>query len=413
MRGFMILLLAVLHGPSASGAAQETRPREGGLPVTGDSVPELRSFDRAVRALLSEHDVPGASLAVARDGKVIFARGYGWADTIARTPVSPRHRFRIASVSKPVTAIAILKLVEDGALGLDDRPFVILEASHAVDTEPPDPRITRITVRQLLRHRGGFDRTVGPDPTLAPGAVARELGIQPPVGVDEIIRFMTARPLDYEPGSKTVYSNFGYAVLGRLIEEVTGEGYEAFVKEEVLAPIGVSRMMLGRAFADERPNDEVSYYHPPPPTAVPAIPPRTGAVTLPNGGFDLEVMAAHGGWVATPTDLVRLVAAVDGLTDPPDILTPSTIRQMVAAPEEGADSTYYAMGWIVRPATDATPEAWWHMGDLPGTTAFLMRSGRISWALLLNRSPWDGSAHGTIRKALESAARDLPLWGEP
>jgi CubicO group peptidase (beta-lactamase class C family) len=237
--------------------------------------------------------------------------------------------------------------------------------------------------------------------------VARELGVEPPIDLDRIIRFMTARPLDHDPGSKTVYSNFGYAVLGRLIEEVTGRSYETFVREEVLAAMGVETMRLGRTFPDERPDDEVSYYHPPPPTTVPAIAPRTGEVRLPDGGFNLELMAAHGGWIATPTDLVKLVTSVDGHEDPPDILESSTVRQMVAPPEEGADSTYYAMGWVVRPETGDSPEAWWHVGDLPGTTALLMHSDRTTWALLLNRSPWDAAAHETIRKALESAARQI------
>lgn len=406
----IVLLGCALPGSPTAAAAQQTRSGERELPVTGDSLPELRPFDQVVEALISEHAVPGASLAVARDGKVVYARGYGWADTLARAPVSPHHRFRIASVSKSLTAIAVLKLVEAGSLSLNDRPFEILAAGQVVDAEPTDPRISRITVQQLLRHRGGFDRTVGPDPTLTPGAVARELGVEPPVGLDEIIRFMTARPLDYEPGTRTVYSNFGYAVLGRLIEEVAGGSYEAFVRKEVLAPMGVSRMMLGRAFPDERADDEVSYHHPSDPATVAAVPPRTGKVPLPDGGFDLGLMGAHGGWIATPTDLVRLVAAVDGVAEPADILALSTVRQMVAAPEEGVDSAYYAMGWVVRPATSDSPEAWWHVGDLPGTTALLMRSGRTAWALLLNRTPWDASAHDTIRETLESAARRVSRW---
>lgn len=121
-------------------------------------------------------------------------------------------------------------------------------------------------------------------------------------------------------------------------------------------------------------------------------------------------MAAHGGWIATPTDLVRLLAAVDGVQDPPDLLATATVRKMVAPPEEGADSVYYAMGWYVRPALRGSPEAWWHVGDLPGTTALLMRSGRNSWAILLNRSPWDRNTHDTVREALESAARRVTRW---
>lgn len=110
-------------------------------------------------------------------------------------------------------------------------------------------------------------------------------------------------------------------------------------------------------------------------------------------------MAAHGGWIATPTDLLRLLGAMDGLEDPPDILSPSTIRRMMAPPQEGVDTAYFGMGWMVRPAEDGLPTVWWHVGDLPGTTALLMRSGRTSWALLVNRWPWGPQAHAAIRDA--------------
>ena len=214
-------------------------------------------------------------------------------------------------MSKPITAVAVLKLVQEGKLNLGDRPFAILDLDPASGGEP-DPRMQEITVRNLLRHRGGFDRTLGLDPTLTPGGVAQQLGIDPPVSIDDIIRFMFDRPLDFDPGTRASYSNFGYAVLGRVIERVTGHRYEAWVRREVLAPAGSGGMVLARPFPDQRPADEVAYYHPPPPEQVPAIAPREGQVRLPDGGFDLGVMAAHGGWTATASDLVRFAIAVDG-----------------------------------------------------------------------------------------------------
>lgn len=383
------------------------------IPTTGAAVPQLAAFDRAVRSLMSVHGLPGASLAVARDERLVLARAYGHADTVGRERMRPSHRFRIASVSKPVTAAAVLKLVEDGELRLGDRAFAFLDQLEPPAGATVDPRFREITIRQLLRHRAGFDRTRGLDPTLTPGRVAAELGVGLPVEVEQVISFMLGRPLDFDPGTKTVYSNVGYAVLGRVIERVTGRDYEAYVREAILRPACATGMELGQAFPTDRPADEVSYYHPPPPGLVPATPPGEGQVPLPDGGFDLSVMDAHGGWIASAPDLLRFVTAIDGSPRRPDVLSPATVRRMTAPPSgEPVDTAYYAMGWDVRPAADGRPEAWWHAGDLPGTTALLMRSGRTAWALLLNGTAWGPEAHAEIRGALEAAARRVEAWPE-
>lgn len=405
----VVCLLAAATAWSCAGR----RADPGAIGATGRAVPELRAFDEAVRSLMAEHGLPGASLAVARDERLVLARGYGWADTTAREPVRPDHRFRIASVSKPVTAAAVLKLVEEGRLRLDDRAFAILDRIEPPAGSSVDPRIRAITVRQLLRHRAGFDRTGGLDPTLMPGRVAQELGVALPLEVEQVIRYMRGRPLDFDPGTRTDYSNFGYAVLGRIVEAVTGRPYEAYVREAVLEPAGATGMELGRSFPADRPEDEVAYYHPPPPGLVPAVPPDTGMVPLPDGGFYLSLMDAHGGWIASAPDLLRFLTAVDGSPGRPDVLSAATVRTMVARPDGApAETAYYAMGWDVRPATDERPEAWWHAGDLPGTTALLMRSGQTAWALLWNGTAWGPKAHAEIRGALEAAARSVEAWPE-
>ena len=110
------------------------------------AVPGMESYDRIIARIMHDFDIPGAAVAVVRHGRLVYARGFGMADREAGTPVQPDSLFRIASVSKPITAVAVLKLVEDGLLDLDARVF-------------PDllTRMNRITVRDLLRHGGGFD----------------------------------------------------------------------------------------------------------------------------------------------------------------------------------------------------------------------------------------------------------------
>lgn len=124
---------------------------------TGQFVPELEPYDRIVARIMRVHRIPGAAVAVARDGRLVYARGFGMADRLREVPVQPDSLFRIASLSKPITAVAVLKLVEDGRLKLDARVFQDLLSG--IEPHPPkDPRMNEITVRDLLRHSGGFDR---------------------------------------------------------------------------------------------------------------------------------------------------------------------------------------------------------------------------------------------------------------
>lgn len=378
-------------------------------------------FDEAVETLRREHNIPGASLAVAYGGRLVLVRGYGLADTTSGTPVQPSHRFRIASVTKPITATGVLYLVEEGRLALDDRVFAILD-----DLKPPSgyekhPGVNEITVRQLLYHTGGFDRTDF-DPMHNSDRIAEVLGVPPPATVDQIIQAMLSRPLDFDPGTRQVYSNYGYALLGRVIEEVTGSPYEAYVQEAVLQPAGATGMQLGRSWPADRPPDEVSYYRLQPPTRVRPIGPDsiTGGrlVPFPDGGIHVEAWKAHGGWIGTPTDLVRFALAVDGDTVHPDVLSPSTWAAMMAPPPDAPENAamhalgdaYYAMGWYVRPSPNRRPDAWWHMGDQPGTTALLLRDGPVQIAFLANRSPWSRKAHDEVHTALRAAAQTVKDW---
>jgi N-acyl-D-amino-acid deacylase len=150
-------------------------------PRTGPANADLASFDEMMERFVRENEVPGAALAVAKDGRLVYARGFGYADPTAKTPVQPRARFRIASISKPITAAAILRLVEMGKLRLDDCAFDLLDL-HAPPDQTEDPRLRKITVRQLLARHGAAGRTRaryplhdGPEARLRPGQPLRLL----------------------------------------------------------------------------------------------------------------------------------------------------------------------------------------------------------------------------------------------
>src|SRR5262249_18430170 len=136
--------------------------------------------------------------------------------------------------------------------------YVLLKA-HVEKDAKPDPRWHKITVRHCLQHTGGWDRDKSGDPIVIPEKIARSLGTRVPVSPESIVRYMMGQPLDFDPGLRYAYSNLGYLLLGRVIETVTQRKYEEYVRKEVLAPLGIRRMQLGRALPQHRAKGEVSY----------------------------------------------------------------------------------------------------------------------------------------------------------
>src|SRR5258708_5649263 len=186
-----------------------------GIATTGPDSPGLGPLDALMTRLMARYGVQGGGLAVGKDGRLVLAHGYGMADAERREPVKPESLFRIASVSKPFTSAAVMKLVEEGKLKLEDRAFDILS-----DLKPPagakvDPRINRITIRDLLIHAGGWDRDKSFDPMFIPIRAARAVGTPSPANCETVIRYMLGQPLQFDPGSRSNYSNFGYCILGR------------------------------------------------------------------------------------------------------------------------------------------------------------------------------------------------------
>ncbi len=346
-------------------------------------------YGRLLSDFMDRWSIPGGAFALARDGRLLYAGGYGIADKGTQRPVRPDSLFRIASISKPITAVAVLKLVEDGQLNLDDHAFDLL----APDAAAADPRLYDITVRQLLHHTAGWDSSDGFDPMFAPHLVAEYLGAPKPVSCAQTVQFMLARQLDFDPGERFAYSNFGYCVLGRIIEAVTGQSYEAYVTHRILGPVGITRMHIGSTLASAAADGEVRYYgYPDQPLAYTVISDNPETVPWPYGGFHLRAMAAHGGWVASVVDLARFAVSVDS-SRPPALLSPATVETMLSAPDlrSGSDPSYhYGLGWVVWPVADEAN--WSHDGSLPGTSSLLVRTHHgMVWSVLLNSRPHDFS----------------------
>jgi len=363
----------VLRGP---GYHKEKAP----FAVSSGKVdPQTAPFDQLMAEFMEQHQIPGAALAITDQGKLVHARGYGYADLATLEAVTPTSLFRIASISKPVTAIAVLQLIEQGKLKLDDKVFEVLD--YAKDIEEAgaefDPRLKDITIRHLLEHRGGWDRDKSFDAMFESVRFAKQRGVPPPAGPEDIIRAMFKQKLDFAPGERYAYSNFGYCLLGRVIEKLTGLTYENALKERVLAPMGIRSMRIGATRLDGRAPGEVRYYHPGIGKSV--FEANLGQdVPWPYGGSHLEAMDSHGGWIASAVDLARLAAAFDDPNHCP-VLSAASIELMHGRPpglaghdEAGKPKeTFYSLGWANRVIGDKFLHN--HAGSLPGTATLVMR----------------------------------------
>jgi N-acyl-D-amino-acid deacylase len=385
------------------------------LPVTGTAHPELSGIDRVMTAFLAKHHLPGAALAVAKDGHLVYERGFGYADRDAKEPVEPDSLFRIASISKPITAVSVLQLVERGKLKLDDRVFDILGLADHVERGRFDERWKKVTILHLLQHTGGWDRNKAFDPMFRSPTIVAELKTKPPAGAGDIIRYMVRQPLQFDPGERMAYSNFGYCLLGRVIEKVSRRRYEDYVCKEVLAPLGIHRMRIGRTLLKDRPPGEVHYYAADNSKGLAVLGPDLGKlVPRPYGCWNLEAMDSHGAWIASAGDLVRFAAAFN---DPAQckILNAKSITLMFAPPDGKAGhrpdgkpkEAFYACGWSITMSPNGTFNTW-HTGSLPGTSTILVRrADNLTWAVLFN-SRGDGGKD--ISELVYKAADKLKTW---
>jgi len=299
------------------------------VPVSGGSVDGFEPLERVVLMHMRRLGAPAATVAVGKGDALVYARGFGWADTARTRPVEPDALMRIASVTKPLTAAAARKLIDEGRLDADDAVLARL----ALDETPADRRWTRIRVRHLIDHRGGWDAHQSVDPMFQVDAIARRLHLERPPRAHDIVRYMLREPLQFEPGTRKAYSNFGYCVLGRVIERVAGTRYIDYLRQQLLARYGIRDVLLGTMRSATRDAREVDY---------------------PNGasGFNTVTGDSAAGLVASAPALVRFL------------------------------EHYWLSGAPRRPGTRGN---WAYFGSLPGTSAMVrqLRSG-VNYAVLMN-----------------------------
>jgi CubicO group peptidase (beta-lactamase class C family) len=377
----------------------EARATARGWRVTGRGLPGLGDFDSTVMGFMEERSIACGSLAVTRNGRLLLARGYTL-DAGGLPLTQPTSLFRTASVTKPITAAAVLRLIQDGRLRPSDSVAGILGLGT-----PADPGFAEVTVLRLLQHLGGWNRDGSGDPMFDDLVIAKHLGKRLPIGQEDIVRYVTAQALEHAPGTAFAYSNFGYLLLGRIIEKVTGRPYAAYVRETVLAPLGLGRMRLGRTLL--RVPGEVPYYSQF--KGVTVMDTSGAMVAAPYGSFNHENNAFNCGWLASSVDLVRLARVYDGVTP---VLSNASAARAFAVPETGVNGhgRYYGCGWHVRQVPGGLIT--YHSGSLPGThTLLVRRPDGLAWAVMFDqRDDPSGERYRAIDAALHETADDVDTW---
>ena len=357
-------------------------------PISGQPVAAFAPVDTIMQNLMTQYSSPGSAVAISYNGKLVYARGYGYAETATNNPVQPDTIMRLASNSKLLTAEGVFKLIEDGKLSLTTKPF----ATIFTDLTPPagttfNTQLNDITIEDLLLHTGGWDDTEVPDPVFE----FEDVDGFTPVTPEELISYMLSQPLQHTPGTTYAYSNLGYVTLGQVISKVYGgnyTSYETYMQNEVFNPVGLNRIQPASTFLNEQLPDEAAYYdYPGAPLVTNVYDPQGGedgydcspasasCVPFPYGGYSLPLNHANGGWVASAIDLVREWDIMNGQITPAILSDPGAVvssSNYYPVPPYGSNYIYTFFGSL--PGTNS-------LAHLDTTTAY---GGKLTFAAVFN-----------------------------
>ena len=269
---------------------------------------------------------------------LVYAKGYGMADAANGEAMTVKHRARIASCSKTFTAAAIVQLQEQGVLNFTDNVFGDNGwLGNTYGTLSYSTNQLVVTIDDLLHHVvDGWQDTN--KMAIMGGALGTDR--------DAVISWVTDNLTVASVGSSFHYSNFGYCLLGQIIQVATGQDYESYLQNNLMAQCGITSMAVGGETLAERLPDEVVY---------------TGgsAYNIPT-----RLGAANGGWIATPTDLLRFMVRFDGLANPPDVISAASLAGMTTGTTA---SPSYGRGF------GGGPNAYGHAGGFSGTESVISR----------------------------------------
>ena len=356
----------------------------------------LPAMDQVVDSFMNFWSLKGAALAVVRNDSLLYARGYGRAD--ASYPMTPGTTMRLASVSKLLTAIGIMRLQEQGKVFLETPVFGPFGILNEYDRYIKDDNYYLMTVQHLLRHQGGFTSRGG-DVMFSTLKFMQRHGLSEPPSSDYLVKKEVARPLQFEPGTSQEYSNFGYLLLSLVIEKASGMPYEEFMQKEVFEPAGCHGFRLGGDYLQDRLPGETRYFVQSDDKPTASFDGKYASVQRCYGGNYISGLYGAGGWIGSVVELARLVCAIDGVGPVPDLLDPFSIRQMTV----WYDDETYGLGWL-----DCRPEGeWTRTGSFAGTSALIKKyADGETWIFVTNTSTWRGSRFTRNSGALCRNLRD-------
>jgi CubicO group peptidase (beta-lactamase class C family) len=354
----------------------------------GSNGQQRGEMGRIAAAFRQQFSVPATSIAISRNGQFVYDQAVGMGDRQHLTQVQQSSLFRIAAVTMPITSVTIFSLIEQGKLHLTDKvfgPSGILGTKYG---RPPYKQyITDITVDDLLTHTAGGWPNDSTDPMM------HNLSWDQTKLITETIANMS---LVNPPGTHWAYSNFGYCVLGRVIEQVTGQPYASYVQANILAPCGISTMQIAANKESQRAANEVVYY---------------GQFSEEPYKLNVTRMDSNAGWIASSTQLVQFLNHVAGAPGIPALLKPATIQAMtIPAPAYPQGPARYARGWMV---SNSGAGNWWHNGSLPGSTTIMVRTPTgMCWAALTNtRTQPSNEIDTALDQMMWNMVRTVPAWG--
>ncbi len=328
---------------------------------------------RLARALVVGDNLPGLSVAVAVDGEIVWAEGFGWADVDGRTPVTPLTRFRLGALSKPLTAVGAALLHDRGRLDLD-APVQRYVPAY------PEKQWT-LTTRQLMGDVGGVHRIRGDNNDAMPAQHCRSL--------DEAVAMLADDPLLFEPGTQHRYSIWGWVLVSAAVEGAAGEPFSRFMVRQVFERLAMERTVV----AETDGLDALAPFYSPRSVL------RTRLGVKEASRPDYSCLAGAGAFLSTPTDLVRLGSAMlkPGLLKAETIAAFQTPTRLVS----GA-STTYALGWTVSSVQLAGEPARMvsHRGSPMGGTVSLLTFPDLGLAIA-------AAANVTNAKGVDPSARRI------
>lgn len=370
------------------------------LQFDGHAEPFNKSFyDETILSFMKAREIPGLSVALTYDDRLIYASAFGYADQDDDLFVTTSDRFRLASVSKSITAVAIMHLAELGALNLTSRVFgkgSILGSSYSSKTYTDWEK--EITIQHLLEHSSGFvnDNMCGKgcDPTYLPETMGLNQW-------DLVRTLLDKYTPSHAPGTFASYSNFAYFLLGRVVEATSSTNYSSYVLDEILKPLNITSIQIA---SDNKTDDDISYYD-------------FEDADAPYS-FHVSRRDSVGAWTASPVDLVKILTSIDGLSGRNDILAPESTDAMFS--KSSVMNSTYAKGWTVKLGSDSELIEAGKDGGYPGTNTYwsINFQNKTSYAIVINReiekSPKKGFNGGfdmrTLMENLTSPITDWPGW---